>query len=164
MGTKSEQLQIRVSPKEKATLRRLARRAGMDLSSYVLSQALPSPANLRFAGLLKDLRRGDNRRYVFAELNELLAGLASVQLREAAADGNLHGLSPFEQNYVAAMVEHACVSKLVAPPGWVTKVDPLDEPWFATPFTSLRLHLLQTSPVAYRKRNLFVDSTVGDRV
>jgi hypothetical protein len=43
-------------------------------------------------------------------------------------------------------------------------VPPLDEPHFATPLRGLRLHLLRASPVAFKRRNIFVDSSVGDRV
>ena len=45
-GAKTQQLQIRVTPAQKAELKRLARRSGQDLSSFVLSRALPS-ATLR---------------------------------------------------------------------------------------------------------------------
>jgi len=37
-------------------------------------------------------------------------------------------------------------------------------PWFAVPFPSLRPYLLRVSPVAFKRRNIFIDSTVGDRV
>ena len=36
--------------------------------------------------------------------------------------------------------------------------------WFASELKSLRLHLLTKSPAPFRRRNLFVDSTLGDRV
>ncbi len=68
---KSHQLQIRVSAGQKAALRRQARRAGLDMSTYVLARALPA---------------------------------------------------------------------------------------------RLRTYLLRSSPVAFKRRNLFVDATVGDRV
>jgi hypothetical protein len=43
-------------------------------------------------------------------------------------------------------------------------VEPLERPWFAVPFASLRPHLLSAAPIAFKRRNLFVDATVGDRV
>jgi hypothetical protein len=43
-------------------------------------------------------------------------------------------------------------------------VKPLERPWFASSLKSLRLHLLTASPPPFRRRNLFVDSTIGDRV
>jgi hypothetical protein len=35
---------------------------------------------------------------------------------------------------------------------------------FGTPIESLRLHLLTASPPAFRRRRIFIDATVGDRV
>lgn len=50
--TKTTQLQIRVSPAEKAAIQACARRAGMDVSAYVLSRALPG-AVVEFASCLE---------------------------------------------------------------------------------------------------------------
>lgn len=165
METKSKQLQIRVTPSEKAQLRRLARRAGQDLSSYVLSRALP-PGKLRFDELLRELRTADepDRRYVLAELNDFLSGLAPAQLRDAVEKADIRGLSDLMQNYVAAMVEQAACQKGVEPPSWTRDPPALDEPYFATSLRSLRSHLLRVSPVAFKRRNIFIDATVGDRV
>jgi hypothetical protein len=46
----------------------------------------------------------------------------------------------------------------------VREVAPLEEPHFGAPLQSLRLHLLAASPVAFKRRNIFVDAAVGDRV
>jgi hypothetical protein len=54
--------------------------------------------------------------------------------------------------------------KGVTPPTWAGSVEPLDRPHFATPLRSLRLHLLRASPVPFKRRNIFVDSSVGARV
>lgn len=164
MATRSKQLQIRVTPREKATLKRLATAAGQDLSSYVLSRALPRPA-LELERLIDSLEQdGDGRRLALAALNDLLAGLSPVELRDAIGDIDLDGLSPFLRNYVAAMVEQAVHAAGVSPPAWTRSVAPLDRPWFATPLPGLRLHLLKSSPVSFKRRNLFVDASVGDRV
>lgn len=162
-GAKSQQLQIRVTAEQKATLKRLAKRAGQDVSSYVLSRALPS-ATLQFEGLLRALRDDERRRFVLAELNDLLAAAAPAELAAATRDADLRDLSPLLQNYVAAMVELAAHQKGVAAPAWVRAIVPLDEPHFAAPLRSLRAHLLVRSPVPFRRRNLFVDASVGDRV
>ena len=163
MASKSQHLQIRVTPQQKAALKRLASAAGQDVSSYVLSRTLP-PARLRFEELLTLLRDGTERRYALAELNDLLSALAPTELREAVAHADLAHLSPFLRNYVAAMVEQASYLKRVRPPSWTAQVEPLGTPWFATPLASLRLHLLRASPVPFKRRNLFVDAAVGDRV
>jgi uncharacterized protein (DUF1778 family) len=163
MAAKSQYLQIRVTPRQKAALKRLASAAGRDISSYVLSRSLP-PAQQRFEELLALLAAGEEPRYVLAELNDLLTGLAGLELREAVAQADVTRLSPWLANYVAAMVEQACHVTGVPSPAWTVKVAPLESPWFATPMKSLRLHLLRAAPVAFRRRNLFVDATIGARV
>ncbi len=42
MQTKTHHVQIRVTADEKAALKRLASRSGLDVSSYMLGRALPS--------------------------------------------------------------------------------------------------------------------------
>jgi Protein of unknown function (DUF1778) len=163
MGPKSEHLQIRVTPREKALLKRAAAAAGQDLSTYVLARALP-PARVRFAAILGLLREGADHRFALAELHDFLAPLAPAELRDAVDHADLARLSPFLENYVAAMVEHASSLKRVPAPAWTAKVAPLDQPSFATPMMSLRLHLLRASPVAFKRRNIFIDASVGSRV
>jgi len=161
--SKSAQLQIRVTPGQKEILRRLARRAGQDMSTYVLSRALPD-SRMRFARLLEELQVGDEPGFALAELNDLLSSLSAAELRIAVEHADLAGLSPYLQNYVAAMVELAAHRRGVPPPAWVHEVEPLETPRFATPSKSLRLHLLRAAPVPFKRRNLFVDSSLGDRV
>ena len=163
MSPKTQQLQIRVTPDQKVALRRRARRAGQSVSTYVLARVLPA-ARLRFGELLRTLRDEGERRFALAELNDLLAGLTPVELRDAVTEADLREVSPYLQNYVAAIVEQAAHQKDVAPPAWVRDVEPLDEPHFAVPLSSLRLHLLRAAPVPFKRRNVFVDSAVGDRV
>jgi hypothetical protein len=163
MTTKSQQLQVRLTPEQKAALKRHARRAGLDVSSYVLSRALPASRS-RFHGILRGLREEESPRFALAELNDFLHDLASAEFLEAVADAELEGLSVFLRNYVAAMVEQAANQKDLAPPSWVRSVEPLEGPYFAVPWRSLRLHLLRAAPIAFKRRNIFVDSAVGDRV
>lgn len=162
MASKSQQLQIRVTPAQKDALKRLARQAGLDLSSYVLSRALP-PARGRLREIAHALR-DDDPRYALAELSDLLTGLAPTELPDAVADVELEGVSAWLQNYVAAMVEQASHRKGASPPAWVRDVEPLREPYFAVPYRRLRPHLLRAAPVAFKRRNIFVDSALGDRV
>jgi uncharacterized protein (DUF1778 family) len=163
MAAKSAQLQIRVSAAEKAALKRAARRAGLDVSRYVLSRVLP-PARARLVETLAALRHGEDHRFVLAEINDLLSGLAPAAFTEAVAGLDVRLLSPFLQNYLSAMVEHAASQKGQVPPAWARDVEPLDDPVFAVPFARLRPHLLRTAPVAFKRRNIFIDATVGDRV
>lgn len=165
MSAKSTQLQIRLTRAQKATLKRLARAARQDVSAYVLARALPE-ARVRFGEIVRVVRDDEQYRFGLAELNDLLAGLTPAQLRDAVAVAppDLWGLSPTRQNYVAAMIEQACNRRSVPAPSWVQLVAPLDTPWFATSLRGLRLHLLRSAPVPFRRRNLFVDAGVGDRV
>ena len=161
--SRSEQLQVRVTPAEKAALKRLARRAGQGVSAYVLSRALPK-ARLHFEELLGSLVDEDERRFAFAELNDLLAGLTRAEFLDAVSGAPNRDLPEYWQNYLAAMVEQAAQQKDVSPPPWLSAIEPLTEPHFVVPLLSLRLHLLRASPVPFRRRNIFVDSGVGDRV
>lgn len=161
--SKTEQLQIRVTASEKATIERMARTAGQGSSAYVLARALPQ-SRLRFQELVGSLADDDERRFALAELNDLLAGLSRAELSDAVSDAPDMDLSPYWQNYVAAMVELAAHSKDVAPPRWLSGIEPLPEPHFVASLANLRFHLLRAAPVPFRRRNIFVDSSIGDRV
>lgn len=163
MGRKSEFVQIRVTPREKQSLKRHAQEAGQDLSSYVLSRALP-PVRLRFEELLRSLGEDEDHRFALAGLNDFLSELTAAELGEAVERADLSPFPPFLRNYVAAMVEQASHLKGVRAPVWTRRIAPLDAPYFVVPLKSLRLHLLRSSPVPFKRRNIFVDSAVGDRV
>ena len=161
--SRTEQLQVRVTPAEKAALKRLAQRAGQGVSAYVLSRALPK-ARLRFEELLRSLADEGERRFALAELNDLLARLTRAEFLDAVSGAPNQDFSAYWQNYLAAMVEQAAQQKDVSPPQWLSAIEPLTEPHFVVPLLSLRLHLLRAAPVPFRRRNIFVDSGVGDRV
>lgn len=161
--SRTQQLQIRVTPAEKAALKRLARSGGQGISAYVLSRALPK-AKLRFAELLQSLPEESERRYALAELSDLLVGLTRAEFLDAVSEASVGALSRYWQNYVAAMVEQAAQQKGVSPPTWLGDIEPLAEPHFAAPLASLRPHLLRASSVPFRRRNIFVDSGLGDRI
>jgi uncharacterized protein (DUF1778 family) len=160
---KTAQLQIRLSTDEKERLRGAARRAGMDVSRYVLSLVLPDEVR-RFQELVRAIAGNPGSTYELAALHDSLAGEEAEGLARAVRNAPHAPLEPLWANYVAAMVETASVQRSLAPPAWVHDVRPLSDPWFASELHSLRLHLLTASPPAFRRRNLFVDSAVGDRV
>ena len=163
MANKSQQLQIRVTPQQKSALKRRAARAGQDLSTYVLSRVLPEVRET-FEARLRDLRVDSQRRYALAALGDFLRGLTPAEFSQAVCQVDLTHLSGFLKNYVAAMVEQAATLKGVSPPEWTATVEGLDEPYFAAPLLSLRPHLLRSAPVPFKRRNLFVDATLEDRV
>jgi uncharacterized protein (DUF1778 family) len=160
-STKTGQLQVRVSEDQKQAIQRAAARAGLDMSSYVLSRVLPAVAE-RFGELLRAIRT--NERFALAELNSFLSSLTTGELRETVASDPGVRLSDYGANYVAAMVELVCAQRQVAVPDWVRAIAPLKQPVFGSELQSIRLHLLMHSPAPFRRRNLFVDASVGDQV
>ena len=67
-SAKISQLQIRVSTQQKGAIRDAARRAGMDMSAYVLGRVLP-PAGRRFQDAVLACALPGNERFALAELN-----------------------------------------------------------------------------------------------
>ena len=163
MAAKTGQLQIRVTSKQKAAIKRLARRAGRSVSSYVLSRVLPDE-RVRFGEILRFLSEESERRFALAELNDFLAGLGPPEFRDTVAEAEIEDLTPLLANYVAAMVEQAAYRLGIDPPTWTSEVEPLEKPHFAVPLRRLRPHLLRSAPVAFKRRNIFVDASIGDRV
>jgi hypothetical protein len=159
---KTSQIQIRVSSQAKAELTRRARAAGMDLTGWMLARLLPDEG-IRLRALVRDLGTREEPRFVFAELNSFLSSLSAgglIAALELAPDTRLDDL---RANQLGAMIETAAQRLGTRPPRWVEEIPPLRTPWFASNLTSLRLHLLTRSPPAFRRRNLFVDATLGDR-
>ena len=110
---------------------------------------------------LTDQLGGTKPSYILAELNDLLTAAAGDQFE------SLPGPSiddPYLANYVAAMVELAAHLRGVRPPAWTSGIEPLSQPVFAVPWQSLRAHLLLESPVPFRRRNIFINSSIGARV
>ena len=161
---KTQQLQIRVSARQKAQIKARAALADEDVSKWVLRQLLP-PAHEKFQRLVSNLTAGTRlRSYAFAELHDFLHSLSSTQLSKAVELPPSVQLSEFSANYLAAMTEYCCQAKSAALPAWLDAVKPLERPWFASSLLGLRLYLLTHSPPAFRRRNLFIDSTIGDRI
>ena len=112
----------------------------------------------RLAGQLRSVQPS----YVLAEMNDLLASASGAEIESLSAPPIA---DPYLANYVAAMVEQAAhLSGGVRPPRWTSNIVPLARPAFAVPWMVLRAHLLLESPVPFRRRNIFIDSTIGDRV
>ena len=163
-SAKTSQLQLRVSPEDKAIIERAARRAGMDMSAFVLSRVLPAYEQ-KVQDLLRALKDDSARSFVLAELNDLLASdLTTEELRQAVGAAPPAWLSAELSNYWAAMVEHVCGARQMSPPPWTLAIAPLESPMFGSSLESLRLHLLTHSPPAFRRRNIFIDTTNGGRV
>ena len=135
--SKNQQLQIRISPEDKTRIQERAASAGMDVSKWVLNMVLPP---------------------------DLLDRLTGKEFEQAVHHEPEVSLPSFEANYLAAMIESAAMLKGAVPPGWTAAVPALERPWFASALRSLRLYLLTNSPPPFRRRNLFVDNSVGRRI
>lgn len=162
--TKSAQLQIRVTPEQKQRIKEKAERSGEDVSQWVLSKLLTDYVD-ELQSMVDNL--GSNpktQRYTLADMHDYFLSQESNQLGQAFELLDCSALEPLEANYVAAMIETACTKRNIAPPSWLASIAPLTDPWFATRLRSLKVYLLTASPPAFRRRNLFVDSTLGARV
>jgi hypothetical protein len=133
----------------------------MDLTGWMLSRLVPAQS-ARFRELVRELASGAEASFVLAELNAFLSSLGASELVETVEVRPDAKLDDLRANQLAAMVEMAAGRLGVRAPGWLGEIPPLELPWFASNLVSLRLHLLTRSPPAFRRRNLFVDSTLGD--
>ncbi len=161
--SKLSQLQLRVSTEEKSAIRRAARLAGMDMSAYVLRRVLPAPSAL-FQEAVGALVGPAEPSFALAEINSLLCRFTATELRQAVREAPKVALQPFLANYVAAMIETACDMYALPVPAWIRASEALVEPVFGSALPSLRLYLLTHSPAPFRRRNIFIDSSVGEQV
>jgi hypothetical protein len=134
----------------------------MDLTGWMLERLLPNEG-IRLRALVRDLVGREEPSFVLAELNSFLSSLGAAGFAAALELPPDVRLDDVRANQVAAMVETAAQRLGIRPPRWVEEIPPLGTPWFASNLKSIRLHLLTRSPPAFRRRNLFVDSTLGDR-
>ena len=151
----------------KAALKRKAGAAGLDVSGYVLARVLPS-TDVRMTAILGALGGHVDMSFALAELNDILSACPPMAFADTVSSAvftahKMDALTALAQNYVAAMIEQTSHQKNVDPPSWVRRIAPLRAPYYATPLLSLRQHLIAASPVPFKRRNLFVDSAVGDR-
>ncbi len=161
MGAKTSQLQIRVSPAQKALLREAAERAGVSISAYVLDSALPTRPDdvLSAVDRIADRR---TRPEALADLMRSLSTLAEADLTEALGSIDPSGRVPLVKNCLAAVVEHVCRERGLAEPAWVSEVEPLERPHFAWELRSLRPYLMRASLPSFKRRRLYVPVPYGD--
>ncbi|MEX2124716.1 MAG: hypothetical protein WD795_12555 [Woeseia sp.] len=133
------------------------------MSAYILGRLLPAPRK-RFDTLVDQLAVAADPVFALAGLNDFLSACTAAELTAATAEAPRAALPPLRQNYLAAMVEYAAGRNDMAAPAWTRAVAPLEHPWFGSDLQNLRLYLLTHSPAPFRRRNIFIDSTLGDRV
>lgn len=152
---KTSQLQIRISPAQKDVLKSLAADAGVSVSEYVLSKALPSH-RLDFQERVEALRSDAPRTTALSDLTNHLQSLSDLAFREATGGEGPQQMPDLMQNYVAAVVEQEAARRGVPAPEWTSSVAPLATPHFAWDLPSLRPHLMRVTPAAFKKRRVFV--------
>ncbi len=154
MQAKTSQLQIRVSPTEKATLKRLASASGLSVSAYVLSRVLPA-AGEALNRKIGALERAEELDGALAELVGYLAELDEGEFGQATEQVELTGLTPLQRNYAAAAVEREASRRDRPPPAWTADVEPLHRPHFPLGLRALRPHFMRVSAPAFKRRNVF---------
>lgn len=162
MAGKTAQLQIRVTPEQKRSLKRLAREAGMDMSSWILDRVLP-PETVKFQALARKLANSEEGRFALAELEDFLRELPAGAFARATSDGPRAALDSITLNHLAGAIDRAARKRGVATPMWVKQTPIPAAPTFGTQLLSARFHLLTNSPVALRRRNVFVDASMDER-
>jgi predicted transcriptional regulator len=163
MAPKTTQLQIRITPEQKRNLKQLARQASMDVSAWVLGRALPDEGE-RFQALVVQLTRRPMDRFALAEIADFLRDLPAGAFRRAVCDAPRARLDPATLNHLAGAIELAARRRNLTSPSWTAAVAIPEAPVFGSSLASVRLHLLRESPVALRRRNLFMDASLDDRV
>ena len=163
MGTKSSQLQIRVSPAQKAAIRRLAEAAGKTVSVYVLEEVLPS-THVEFNRLAVAISGSTNLANALSDLECHLSALSPDEFLPAVSRPELEALSPLLQNYVAATVEQAAERKRLDPPTWTRTIAPLAQPHFGWDMRGLRPHLMRVTPLTFKRRNVFLGVAGDERL
>ena len=160
---KNQQIQLRISAREKGMIMQAALRAGMTMSEWILETVLPAKQQ-RYQTLIRKIATAKEHSYVFAELNDLLNVSSAKELESILATPFVAKLDSYQQNYLAAMLEVAAHKRSVKVPLWLSEIPGLDDPVFGTKLNSLRMYLLLRAPAPFRRRNIFIDATIGDRV
>jgi hypothetical protein len=163
MGTKSSQLQIRVSPAQKASIRRLAEAAGKTISVYVLEEVLPS-THVEFNRLAVAIAGATSLAKALSDLEGHLSALSPEEFLGAVSTPELEALSPLLQNYVAATVEQEAGRKRLDPPQWTKAIPPLPRPHFGWDMRGLRPHLMRVTPLTFKRRNVFLGVSDDERL
>lgn len=157
MDTKTSQLQIRVSPAEKAILKRLAAAEGISVSAFVLDRVLPAHGG-EVAERIAALQGGSDLQTRLSDLELHLLSMSDEEFPQAVVGVDVGDMRPLEKNCAAAAVEREAWRRGLAAPEWTTDVRPLEHPWFAWRIRALRPHLMRIAPPAYKLRNVYLPS------
>lgn len=160
---KSTFLQIRLTPMEKRVVAQMAKKAGMEMSSWV-KRCIFSTQKQQYLGIIEMVADPKNKKEALASLNDFLSAISKEHFADAVLPLPKEMAGTFIGNYIASMVELAAHQKNIESPPWIHSFQGLPDPHFSSDLPSLRLHLLKVSPIPFKKRNIFIDSSLGDRV
>ena len=99
-----------------------------------------------------------------AEFADFLRSLPIAAFERAVRHAPRAPLDADTLNYIAGAIELAAERRGLRPPRWTRDVPIAGSPMFGSPLSSVRLYLLTRGPVALRRRNVFVDASVDERV
>lgn len=95
-------------------------------------------------------------------IRELLDGLRDGQVLDLEEPARV---TPQVDAYLAAVVEHWCARRAIAPPAWVgQECRFLDVFWWPSDNEAFTAVCLVQSPAAFRRRGIFIGATTIDRV
>ena len=155
MSAKTGQLQIRVTPAQKAALKRLAASAGLSVSAFVLDRAIPRGHE----AVDRHIRAIGGGKKIYNALSDLelyLRQLEDEEFVESVAGIDTSRLTPLQANCAAAAVEHDAWRRGRTPPEWVSHVQPLPAPHFGWGLRSLRPHLMRVTGATFKRRNVYI--------
>ena len=160
---KTDYIQIRINKKEKAKFVKLAELDNMSLSNWILNKLKIDISPVEIKIIYGQIAIASDSSYALAFLNDSLMKVPKHTWSD------LVSIKPENLNfenlcYVASMIEHAAEIRELNTPLWVNDIGALQTPYFVSTFKNLRLYLLINSPVSFRKRNIFIDASIGDRV
>lgn len=119
MEKKTAQLQIRVTPRQKALIRQQAQAHGMDMTQWILTRSLPSRQETLHT-VLAALAQGEQEPdLLFGDIFNLLKDLSAPEFSLTLARPPDIPLKDDHSDLLQAMVELAARQKGCLPPRWV---------------------------------------------
>lgn len=137
----------------------------MDISAYLLSKA-GLDLRAKWDGLAGDLERADDEKisYVWAAIIDFLTPLSRQDFQDLFANEPAWSLSDFKENYLVGLIERVAQNLNIPAPNWALDVNPLADPYFPEEHPKLRVYLMLHGDPIFRRRNIFIDSSIGGRV
>lgn len=109
-------------------------------------------AHVALGDFLDDWRRTPRQERAALVANPVASAGQGIELLRWAA-------------YFAAAVEQLCALDSLKAPAWVSREEyRLPEPWFLVPGSALRAWLLVSTPVPFKRRNVFTGESALTRV